>query len=103
MHFTPTYSSWLNQVERLFAFVTDDLLQRSHHDSVQELEADIRGWVNDWNTHPKTLHLDQERRRDPRITRTATTTNLRRRTLEGNHYRHNPAPTAVGAAVPSLH
>src|SRR6476646_6261383 len=31
MHFTPTYSSWLNQVERLFAFVEDDLLRRSHH------------------------------------------------------------------------
>jgi transposase len=53
MHFTPTYSSWLNQVERFFAFVTEDLLQRSHHDSVQQLEADIRGWVKDWNTHPK--------------------------------------------------
>jgi transposase len=53
MHFTPTYSSWLNQVERLFAFVTEDLLQRSHHDSVQQLEADIRNWVKDWNTHPK--------------------------------------------------
>jgi transposase len=53
MHFTPTYSSWLNQVERLFAFVTEDLLQRSHHDTVQQLEADIRGWVKDWNTHPK--------------------------------------------------
>ena len=53
MHFTPTYSSWLNQVERLFAFVTEDLLQRSHHDSVQQLEADIRGWVKDWNTHPR--------------------------------------------------
>ena len=53
MHFTPTYSSWLNQVERLFAFVTEDLLKRSHHDSVQQLEADIRGWVKDWNTHPK--------------------------------------------------
>ena len=53
MHFTPTYSSWLNQVERLFAFVTEDLLQRSHHDSVQQLEADIRGWVKDWDTHPK--------------------------------------------------
>jgi transposase len=53
MHFTPTYSSWLNQVERLFAFVTEDLLQRSHHDSVQQLEADIRGWMKDWNTHPK--------------------------------------------------
>jgi transposase len=53
MHFTPTYSSWLNQVERFFAFVTEDLLQRSHHNSVQQLEADIRGWVKDWNTHPK--------------------------------------------------
>ena len=53
IHFTPTYSSWLNQVERLFAFVTEDLLQRSHHDSVQQLEADIRAWIKDWNTHPK--------------------------------------------------
>ena len=53
MHFTPTYSSWLNQVEGFFAFVTEDLLQRSHHNSVQQLEADIRGWVKDWNTHPK--------------------------------------------------
>jgi transposase len=53
MHFTPTYSSWLNQVERLFAFVEDDLLRRSHHNSVQQLEADIRGWIKDWNTHPK--------------------------------------------------
>jgi transposase len=53
MHFTPTYSSWLNQVERLFGFVEDDLLRRSHHNSVQQLEADIRGWIKDWNTHPK--------------------------------------------------
>jgi transposase len=53
MHFTPTYSSWLNQVERLFAFVEDDLLRRSHHNSVQQLEADIRDWIKDWNTHPK--------------------------------------------------
>jgi len=53
MHFTPTYSSWLNQVERFFAFVTEDLLQRSHHNTVQQLEADIRSWIKDWNTHPK--------------------------------------------------
>ena len=31
MHFTPTYSSWINQVERFFAYVTADLLQRSAH------------------------------------------------------------------------
>lgn len=53
MHFTPTYSSWLNQVERLFAHVTSDLLQRSDHRSVQALEADLRSWVNNWNTNPK--------------------------------------------------
>jgi len=55
MHFTPTYSSWLNQVERFFASVTEDLLQRSHHNTVQQLEADIRAWIRDWNTHPKPL------------------------------------------------
>lgn len=52
-HFTPTYSSWLNQVERLFAYVTADLLQRSDHRSVQSLEADLRAWVKGWNENPK--------------------------------------------------
>ena len=53
MHFTPTYSSWLNQVERLFAEVTRDLLQRSDHRSVQALETDLRNWVAAWNDNPK--------------------------------------------------
>jgi len=53
MHFTPTYSSWINQVERLFAYVTADLLQRSDHRSVQALEADLRAWVKAWNDDPK--------------------------------------------------
>lgn len=53
MHFTPTYSSWLNQVERLFAEVTRDLLQRSDHRSVQALEKDLRNWVAAWNENPK--------------------------------------------------
>lgn len=53
LHFTPTYSSWLNQVERLFAYVTDDLLRRSDHRSVQALEADLRAWVAAWNENPK--------------------------------------------------
>jgi transposase len=52
MHFTPTYSSWLNQVERFFGFVTEDLLRRSDHRSVQALEADIRNWVKAWNEKP---------------------------------------------------
>jgi transposase/transposase-like protein len=52
MHFTPTYSSWLNQVELFFGFVTEDLLRRSDHRSVQALEADIRNWVKAWNEKP---------------------------------------------------
>jgi transposase len=53
MHFTPTYSSWLNQVERLFAYITADLLQRSDHRSVQALEKDLREWVKAWNDNPR--------------------------------------------------
>ena len=53
MHYTPTYSSWINQVERWFAYLTDDLLRRSDHRSVQALEKDIRNWVAAWNENPK--------------------------------------------------
>jgi transposase len=53
VHYTPTYSSWINQVERWFAYLTDDLLRRSDHRSVQALETDIRNWVTAWNENPK--------------------------------------------------
>lgn len=43
----------INQVERLFAEVTRDLLQRSDHRSVQALEKDLRGWVNARNQNPE--------------------------------------------------
>jgi transposase len=53
MHFTPTGSSWINQVERWFGFLSDQKIRRGAHKSVQALEADIRDWINDWNTHPR--------------------------------------------------
>ena len=53
VHYTPTYSSWINQVERWFGFLTDDLLRRSDHRSVQALEKDIRDWVTAWNENPQ--------------------------------------------------
>jgi transposase len=53
MHFTPTGSSWINQVERWFGFLTDQKIRRGAHKSVQALEADIRSWIADWNTHPR--------------------------------------------------
>jgi transposase len=52
-HFTPTYSSWLNLVERWFAALTTKKLRRSAHRSVKELAADITAWVDQWNTDPK--------------------------------------------------
>jgi len=53
MHFTPTSSSWLNQVERWFALLTDKQLRRGAHRSVQALEKDIRAWVQTWNADPR--------------------------------------------------
>ncbi|WP_280238064.1 IS630 family transposase [Nocardia abscessus] len=53
VHFTPTGSSWLNQVERWFALLTQQLLRRSVHKSVAALEKDVRNWVDQWNTNPR--------------------------------------------------
>jgi transposase len=53
MHFTPTYSSWLNQVERWFGLLTDKKLRRGAHRSIQALENDIRDWITNWNDDPK--------------------------------------------------
>jgi transposase len=53
LHFTPTGSSWINQVERWFGFLAAQLLRRGVHKSVQALEADIRAWVAGWNQHPR--------------------------------------------------
>jgi transposase len=52
-HFTPTYGSWMNLVERWFAALTTKKLQRSAHRSVKELAADINNWVNTWNDNPR--------------------------------------------------
>jgi len=53
MHFTPTYSSWLNQVERWFGLLTDTQLRRGVHKNLQALERDIRAWITQWNENPK--------------------------------------------------
>jgi transposase len=53
LHFTPTYSSWLNLVERWFAELTNKWLRRGTHHSVRELTASIRTWITNWNDEPK--------------------------------------------------
>jgi transposase len=55
MHFTPTYSSWLNQVGRWFGLLTDKRLRRAAHKSLRVLENDIRDWIKTWNEDPKSF------------------------------------------------
>jgi transposase len=53
LHFTPTYSSWLNLVERWFAELTTKWIKRSAHRSVRDLVASINTWITNWNEDPK--------------------------------------------------
>ena len=53
VHFTPTYSSWLNLVERWFAELTTKWLKRGSHRSVPELTRSIQSWIDTWNDDPR--------------------------------------------------
>jgi len=49
LHFTPTSSSWLSQVERWFALITQRMIRRGTFRSVVELENAIYQWLSHWN------------------------------------------------------
>ena len=49
MHLILTGSSRINQVERWFAYLTDQLLRRGVHKCVVALEKDVRGWIETRN------------------------------------------------------
>ena len=51
-HFTPTSSSWLNQVERFFALITGRMIRRGTFRSSDELETAIYKWLATWNGEP---------------------------------------------------
>ena len=53
LHFTPTYSSWLNQVERWFGIITQRAIRRGSFDSVADLRRKIEQFATHWNQHPK--------------------------------------------------
>jgi transposase len=52
-HFTPTYSSWMNLVERWFAELTTKWLTRQTHHSANDLAKSIRHWIKTWNDNPR--------------------------------------------------
>lgn len=53
LHFTPTYGSWINLVERWFAELTNKRIRRGVFRSVKELEAAIREYIDVHNEDPK--------------------------------------------------
>ena len=55
MHFTPTYSSWLNQVELWFAKIQRDVIARGVFTSVKDLEKKLMRYIRLYNKAPKTV------------------------------------------------
>ena len=53
VHLTPTSSSWLNQVERFFALITEKKIRRGVYRSVADLKADIEAFIQNHNSEPK--------------------------------------------------
>jgi transposase len=55
LHFTPTYASWLNQVELWFAKIERDLLARGVFTSLPDLARKIRRYISRYNEDPKPI------------------------------------------------
>ncbi len=53
VHFTPTSASWINQVERWFATLTERCIRRATHRSTLQLEQAIREYLHVHNSAPK--------------------------------------------------
>jgi transposase len=56
VHFTPTSASWLNQVERWFATLTEKYIRRGTHRSTRQLEQAIKQYLEINNADPKPFH-----------------------------------------------
>jgi len=71
LHFTPTYSSWLNQVELWFAKIERDVIARGVFTSVTDLKRKLMRYIRQYNKAPKTVkwrHCDPRRRITTRST-----------------------------------
>jgi transposase len=55
LHYTPTYSSWLNQVELWFAKIERDVIARGVFTSVTDLKRKLMRYIRHYNLAPKTV------------------------------------------------
>jgi transposase len=68
LHFTPTYSSWLNQVELWFSKIERDVISRGVFTSVPDLKRKLMRYIHEYNKEPKTVkwkYFDPTRRITP--------------------------------------
>jgi hypothetical protein len=68
VHFTPTGSSWINQVERWFGFLTGQMIRRGVHKSVQAPRSRHPRLGRELEPEPPAVRLDQGRRGDRGLT-----------------------------------
>jgi transposase len=65
LHFTPTYSSWLNQVELWFSKIEGDVITRGVFTSLPDLQRKLMRYIRQYNQAPKTVkwnYFDPTRR-----------------------------------------
>jgi transposase len=55
IHYTPTYSSWLNQVELWFAKIERDVIARGVFTSVKDLARKLMRYIRHYNRNPKPI------------------------------------------------
>ena len=55
LHFTPTYSSWLNQVELWFSKIDRDVIARGVFTSVSDLKRKLLRYIQHYNKSPRTV------------------------------------------------
>jgi transposase len=55
LHFTPTYSSWLNQIENWFSKITRDVIARGIFTSVKDLHRKMMRYIRKYNKDAKPI------------------------------------------------
>ena len=55
LHFTPTYSSWLNQIELWFCKVQSDVIARGIFTSTADLARKLRRYINAYSKYAKPI------------------------------------------------
>ena len=102
LHFTPTYSSWISQVERRFAELQRRCLDRGVFCSLDELTIALEDWDQDLECHRPALQVDQDRRPDHRPHLPLLLTHFRTGTLADHHRLRHARPPASQPATPRI-